>query len=155
MSSDERGIGNCIFCQIVNGTSPVSLVYEDDLVLVFPDIQPINPGHLLIIPKDHAPYLNDQAPEILGHILKVAAKVASAIRRSKIKCEGINIFVADGQAAGQEVFHFHLHVYPRFNGDGFGFKYDKSRHFIRIDRAELDRIAREIRWQVEHKPATP
>ncbi|GAI66298.1 unnamed protein product, partial [marine sediment metagenome] len=58
--------------------------------------------------------------------------------------EGINLFVADGDAAGQEVFHFHLHVYPRFEGDGFGFKYDRSKHFLYLNRPQLDEIAKEI-----------
>jgi histidine triad (HIT) family protein len=139
---------DCVFCQIVKGESPVSLVYEDDIISVFPTLEPINPGHLLIIPKKHAPYLSDLEEETASHIMIMASRLALAIRRSKFKCEGINIFVADGEAAGQDVFHFHLHVYPRFNGDGFGFKYDKSKHFVRMNRAEMDEIASEICFHI-------
>jgi histidine triad (HIT) family protein len=126
MVADREDQANCIFCQMLKGESPISLVYEDDKIAVFPTIEPVNPGHLIIIPKVHAPSLNDLDEETVGYIMKMAAKVAQAIRKSTFTCEGINIFVADGEAAGQDVFHFHLHVYPRFKGDGFGFKYDKT-----------------------------
>ena len=135
---------NCIFCKIIEGNSPVSIAYEDGKVLVFPPLGPVNEGHLLIIPKKHAPYLDDLDEETTLHIMKVARIIAAAIRKSKYRCEGINVFLADGEAAGQEVFHFHLHVYPRFKGDGFGFRYDRSRHFVHLNRPELDEIAKEI-----------
>jgi histidine triad (HIT) family protein len=136
---------NCIFCRILKGEYPVSLVYEDEIISVFPTIEPISPGHLLIIPKVHAPYLKDLEQETAGHIMIMAARLASAIRKSKYKCEGINIFVADGEAAGQDVFHFHLHVFPRFKEDGFGLKFDKSKNLVRMDRTAMDEIAGEIR----------
>lgn len=143
----EVGLG-CIFCQIVRGEAPVSLVYADDKISVFPTTEPVNPGHLLIIPKVHATFLSDLKPETAGHIMIIAARLAATIRKSRFKCEGINLFVADGEAAGQEVFHFHLHVYPRFRGDGFGFKYDKSKSFVWMKRTELDEIAQEIRSHI-------
>ena len=123
----------------------MSLVYEDEKVIVFPPLQPINKGHMLIIPKKHCPYMADLDEKTTLHIIKVARKIAAAIRKSKYKCEGINLFLADGEAAHQEVFHFHLHVYPRFKGDGFGFKYDEKKHFVHLDRDELDKIAKEIK----------
>lgn len=139
---------NCIFCKIIEGISPVSIAYEDEKVLAFPPIQPVNDGHILVVPKKHAPYLDDLDEQTTLHIIRIARKIAVAIRKSKYRCEGINLFVADGEAAGQEVFHFHLHVYPRFKGDGFGFKYDRSRHFVHLSRAELDEIAKEINRHV-------
>ncbi len=135
---------NCIFCKIIKGKSPVSIVYEDKKVLAFPPIQPVNQGHILVVPKKHAPYLDDLDEETTLHIMRIARKIAAAIRKSKYRCEGINLFVADGDAAGQEVFHFHLHVYPRFEGNGFGFKYDRSKHFLYLNRPQLDEIAKEI-----------
>ncbi len=143
MAKEDRS--NCVLCRIVEGKSPVSMVYEDDKIAVFPTIEPVNRGHLLIIPKVHAPYFKDVEEETAGQIMVMALKVARAIRNSSIKCEGINFFAADGEAAGQDVFHFHFHVYPRFKDDGFGFKYDKSRHFVRANRPELDEVAKEIR----------
>jgi histidine triad (HIT) family protein len=139
----------CILCQLVRGESPVSIVYEDEKILVFPTLEPVNPGHLLIIPKAHVAYLSDLEPEAAGYIMMIAHRLASAIKRSKYNCEGINLFVADGEAAGQEVFHFHLHIYPRYKGDGFGFKYDKTRHFVLMKRAEMDEIAGEIRAHIQ------
>jgi histidine triad (HIT) family protein len=136
---------NCIFCQIIAGKSPVSLVYQDDDIMVFPDIQPVNPGHLLVIPKIHAPYLADLKEETANAIMQMAIRLSKAIRKSNIHCEGINVFIADGEAAGQDVFHFHLHVIPRFQNDGFGLKYDKTRNFLRRDRASLDSVAGEIK----------
>lgn len=136
---------NCIFCKIIAGKAPVSIVYEDEKVLVFPPLQPVNKGHLLIIPKKHAPYFADLDENAAIHIMKVAKKFAAAIRKSKFKSDGINLFLADGEAAHQEVFHFHLHVYPRFLGDGFGFKYDLKKHFVEMKRPELDEVAQEIK----------
>ena len=140
---------NCVFCKILDGKLPVSSIYEDDKVLVLVDLQPINEGHLLIIPKYHAPYMKDVDIETLQHIIKIAKKMNEALRNSKFRCEGVNLFVADGEAAHQEVFHFHLHVYPRFKGDGFGFKYDKSKHFIKMKRERMEEIAKEISSKLE------
>lgn len=136
---------NCVFCSIIEGKSPVSLVYEDDKVLVFPTIEPVNTGHMLIVPKIHAPYSADLDEATTLHVIKIARKISAAIRKSGIKCEGINWFLADGEAAEQEVFHFHFHVYPRFKDDGFGFKYDRSKNFKIPSRNELDKIADKIK----------
>ena len=124
------------------------MVYEDEKIAIFPTLQPVNKGHLLIIPKKHSPCFKDLDPETAAYIMKTAQKVSCAIRKSRYKCEGINLFLADGEAAQQEVFHFHLHVYPRFAGDGFGFKYDKLKHFVRMERPELDKIAQEIKKHI-------
>ena len=136
---------NCIFCKIIKGKSPVSIVYEDDKVLVFPPLKPVNAGHILIVPKKHTPYLADLDEKTTLHIIKIARKISAAIRKSKYKCEGINWFLADGEAAHQEVFHSHFHVYPRFKRDGFGFKYDKKKNFVHMKRSELDKIVKEIK----------
>ncbi|MFO7991981.1 MAG: HIT family protein [Thermoplasmata archaeon] len=135
----------CVFCRIVEGKSPVSLVYEDDKVIVFPDLYPVNDGQMVVIPKKHIPYLKDLDEETHLHITKIARKVSDAIIRSDYKSEGINWFIADGEEAGQEIFHHHLILVPRFEGDGFEFKYDKKKHFIRREREQLDKVAEDIR----------
>jgi histidine triad (HIT) family protein len=140
---------NCILCKIVAGTSPVSLIYQDENIMVFPDLYPINPGHLLIIPKAHVTSMVDLEPEIAADMMKMAIRLDKAIRKSHFQCQGVNIFIADGEAAGQDVFHFHLHVIPRFSGDGFGFKYDKSKHFLKMERATLNDAAKEIKAILE------
>jgi histidine triad (HIT) family protein len=108
------------------------------------DIEPVNPGHILIIPNDHIPYLSDVDSNIAGHLFKVGQKISMAIRKSGLRCDGINFFLADGEAAMQEVFHVHLHVFPRFANDGFGFKYGEH-NFTKPDRSELDHAAESIR----------
>ncbi|WP_041450830.1 HIT family protein [Hoyosella subflava] len=112
----------CIFCDIVAGRAEASRVYEDDKVLAFMDIRPMTRGHLLVIPKTHATNLAELDPELAGPIFATAQRLAAAVRRSPLQPEGVNLFLADGAAAGQEVFHVHLHVLPRLVGDGFGLR---------------------------------
>lgn len=132
----------CIFCEIVAGTRPASVVYDDEITLAFMDINLVTPGHLLVIPKRHAPYLADLDESTGAHLFTIAMRLAAAIRHAPIRCEGINLFLADGEAAFQEVFHVHLHVFPRFAGDTFKIDADWS---VKPPRAELDAIAAEIR----------
>lgn len=145
---EKENIQNCVFCKILDGKLPVSMIYEDEKVAVFVDLQPVNEGHLLIIPKYHAPYMKDVDTDTLQHMMAIAQEMNAAIRRSDVKCEGVNLFVADGEAAQQEVFHCHLHVYPRYKGDDFGFKYDRAKHFIISDRERMDALASEIKKNV-------
>ena len=105
------------------------------------DIRPVTPGHLLIIPKRHAPYLADLDEATGARMFTVAMRLARALRGSELRCEGINLFLADGEAAFQEVFHVHLHVIPRFAGDTFRVDADWS---ITPLRAELDDIAAQV-----------
>jgi len=130
---------DCIFCKILNGELLASTIYEDEHIVVIVDLYPVNKGHLLIIPKSHAAYISDVADDILSHMIVFAKKMNKSLR-AFYDCDGVNFFLADGAAAGQEVFHCHLHVYPRFNDDGFGFKYD-TRHFQQLTRKEMDEIA--------------
>jgi histidine triad (HIT) family protein len=108
------------------------------------DIQPVNPGHILVIPNKHAACLIDLDQEMGAHLFRMAQRVAIALQHSGIKCEGVNLFLADGEAAGQEVFHVHLHVFPRFIGDGFGLKFG-PRYGMKPERAKLNTVAKQIR----------
>ena len=137
---------DCIFCAIRAGEAPASPVYEDDLVLAFLDIQPVNPGHTLVIPKVHASSLADLKPETGAHMFRVAQQVAGALRRTGLRCEGVNLFLADGEAAFQDVFHAHLHIIPRYKGDDFKISADWSQH---PSRAKLDEIAAQIKGHVK------
>ena len=133
----------CIFCAIVSGEAPASVVYDDPEILAFLDIRPVTPGHLLVIPKRHAPYLADLDEATGGRMFTVGMRLAAALRAAPhIRCEGVNLFLADGEAAFQEVFHTHLHVFPRFAGDTFGITADWS---VQPERAELDLTAAHIR----------
>lgn len=121
---------SCVFCKIVAGQLPSNTIYSDSQVVAFLDIRPVNPGHTLVVPKSHAASLAELKPELGGRLFQVAMQVAAALRRSGLKCEGVNVYVADGKAAFQEVPHIHIHVIPRFHGDAlrinFGADYGRS-----------------------------
>lgn len=136
---------NCIFCRILAGESPASFVYRDEQVAAFMDIQPVTTGHLLVIPVQHAPHLADLDPEAGAQIFRVGQRMAAALRQSGLPCEGVNLFLADGEAAGQEVFHAHLHVFPRYTGDGFGLRFPPGYRTNRPARDILDQTAAKIR----------
>jgi len=135
---------DCIFCEIVAGRASASLVYEDDLCAVFMDIQPVNPGHVLVIPKRHVVELAETTAEEWSRVTAVGQRTAAALRASDVRCEGVNLFLADGAAAGQEVFHAHLHVIPRYRGDGFGFRFPESYQEL-PGRTELDAVAADLK----------
>lgn len=109
----------CIFCRIASGELPASVVYEDEKTIAFLDIQPINPGHVLVVPKAHAESLVELSPEDAAQTMRVGQLLDKALRASELHCEGVNLLIADGKAAGQDVGHVHLHVFPRFEEDGF------------------------------------
>ncbi len=111
-------MSDCIFCQIVEGKIPSSKLYEDDAVLSFLDINPINPGHALVIPKKHVTSIFDIDDETLQKCIVVASRVARAIKKG-VKCEGMNVLQNNFRAAGQLIDHFHIHLIPRFENDGF------------------------------------
>lgn len=134
----------CIFCRILNNEAPASQVYRDEYVAAFMDIQPVTSGHVLIVPLRHAAYLSDVTPEDAGRMLQLAQRVSKAMFDSGIQCEGVNLFLANGEAAGQEVFHAHLHVIPRKRGDGFGLRFPAG-YGKRPSRQTLDDLAAEIR----------
>jgi histidine triad (HIT) family protein len=133
---------NCAFCAIVDGRADASVVYEDDRLLAFLDINPVTPGHLLVVPRDHLPALADVDDNLGGHMFNVAQRLAAALRSSDVRSDGVNMFYADGKAALQEVFHAHLHVFPRYPNDGFTIDANWGTNPARDD---LDAIAENIR----------
>ena len=135
---------SCIFCKIARGDIPASVVAETDTALAMMDIQPVNPGHVLVIPKSHATYLAELDAKIGGDVFQLAMRVAGGLRKSDVRCEGVSLYLADGKVAGQEVFHVHLHVIPRFEGDGFGVHYG-PKYGEHPAREELVRIAASIK----------
>ena len=133
-------MSNCVFCALVAGEREASVVYEDERLLGFMDLHPVNPGHVLLVPKEHATAMADVDEDTGVHVFRIAMRMQQAIRRSDVRCEGINLFVADGEAAFQDVFHFHLHVIPRFEGDPFKIE----ANWKEAPRSELDRAATSI-----------
>jgi len=124
------------------GTIPVSVAYEDSIIFAFMDIQPINPGHVVIIPKKHITYLAELDEDTGARLFKVTMKIAKAVRNSGVRCEGVNLFLADGEAAGQDEFHVHMHVIPRYKGDNFTIKPDYS---MKPTREDLNKLAQRIK----------
>jgi histidine triad (HIT) family protein len=131
----------CVICEIAAGRAPASMVHSDDTVIAFLDIRPVNAGHLLVVPREHAAGLSDLDPAAGSAVFAVAQRLAGALRTCGVPCEGVNLFLADGEVAGQEVPHVHLHVLPRLPGDGF--RLDVK--FLSPDRADLDATAGRIR----------
>jgi histidine triad (HIT) family protein len=137
----EAAEDSCVFCAIVAGRSEASLVREDEDVIAFMDVRPVTTGHLLVVPRKHAESLETLDEDLGARLFRVAHRLAGTLRRSGLPCDGVNIFVADGTVAGQEVFHVHLHVVPRTAGDGFAVRARRGTP----GRAELDESARQIR----------
>ncbi len=111
---------NCIFCKIIKGELPCTKVYEDDLVIAFLDIAPVNKGHVLIVPKKHFMSLTSVPTEYLEAMMRVAPVIAQAAVR-EIDGDAFNLHLSNGQCAGQVIPHAHLHVIPRRATDGFSF----------------------------------
>lgn len=109
---------NCIFCKIVRGELPSTKVYEDEKTLAFLDITPINPGHTLVIPKKHATDVFEIEEEEWATLMKSARKLAHALEKS-LGAHGVNVDTNNRKAAGQVIFHSHVHVIPRYDDDGF------------------------------------
>ncbi len=108
---------DCIFCKIVAGQIPCTKVFEDRLVLSFMDICPLNKGHLLVIPKDHYETILDIPADIYGHLASTICRIAKAVKDS-LNPDGMNVMQLNGRAANQVVPHVHLHLVPRWTGDG-------------------------------------
>lgn len=142
-----ENVEDCVFCQIVLGNSPGSVFYEDDVVMALMTIGPITEGHTMVIPKTHSAYLADLEEQTGRHLWTVAQRAAAAIRVSGLQCEGVNFFLADGEAAFQEIFHVHLHVFPRFEGDSFRLVADWGK---KPTRSELDEVAVKLRSAYDH-----
>jgi diadenosine tetraphosphate (Ap4A) HIT family hydrolase len=106
---------NCIFCKIVQKQAPSSMIYEDESVIAFLDIKPINEGHVLVISKEHYEGIFDVPSELLGKIHKVSKTVANAVKQA-VQADGVSIVQQNGKAANQVVFHIHVHVIPKFIG---------------------------------------
>jgi histidine triad (HIT) family protein len=131
----------CVFCRILAHRSPASMVYEDEACAAFMDVNAINPGHTLVVPCQHAPGLADLDPEAGAAMFRLAQRLAHALRNSGLRCEGVNLMLADGEVAGQQVMHVHMHVLPRYPGDGFGFRHGFRQH---PHRSDLDDMAARI-----------
>ena len=110
---------NCIFCKIANGEIPAATLYEDENFRVILDLGPASKGHALILPKFHAANIYELPDEMAAKAMILAQKMATAMTEA-LKCDGFNIVQNNGECAGQTVFHFHMHLIPRYKGDNVG-----------------------------------
>ena len=110
---------NCIFCKIANGEIPAATLYEDENFRVILDLGPASKGHALILPKSHAANIYELSDEMAAKAMILAKKMAIAMTEA-LKCDGFNIVQNNGECAGQTVFHFHMHLIPRYKGDQVG-----------------------------------
>ncbi len=134
----------CIFCRIARGTQPSTKIFEDENLMAFMDFKPITKGHVLIIPKEHVELLTELEDHLVGEMFIAAKRVGLALKKSKLNCRGINYILADGTEAGQEIFHAHLHVVPRYRGDGFGLRMPEK-DIEETDEKRLERTAAKIK----------
>lgn len=110
----DRG---CVFCAIVEGRAPAEVVFEDAETLAFMDINPANPGHTLVIPKRHVRNIYGMDEETAAAVMRTTVRIANAIKAA-LQPDGMNLIQSNERAGGQDIFHFHLHIIPRWHGDG-------------------------------------
>ncbi len=133
---------HCIFCDIIQGAAEVSVCYEDTDSIAFMDIQPVNAGHVLVVSRQHFESFLDLPKELGTHLFDVAMQLAPAIRKVS-GADGMNVIVSSGAAAGQDIYHFHIHLIPRRRGDGFDVRLPFGDSEM-PDRTELDMMAARI-----------
>jgi histidine triad (HIT) family protein len=125
--ADASGDTNCVFCRIVSGEIPSARVLETSFAVAFLDIQPLNPGHTLIVPRSHHPQLSDLPEEIATHVGSLLPQLCRAVK-SATGAAGLNVVVNNGQVAGQTIDHCHWHIIPRFVGDPIHWPWTQGRY---------------------------
>jgi len=109
-------MNDCLFCKIVSGEIPCNKIYEDENFLAFLDINPVNKGHILVIPKKHSKNILEIDSKTIENLIVVVKKLSKKIKKT-LKADGINIIINNELEAGQIIFHTHVHIIPRFAGD--------------------------------------
>lgn len=143
-------VDDCIFCDIVTGDLPSRIVYEDDQILAFLDVNPVSRGHTVVIPKTHHETLADMPSELNDSFGKIQARLVPIIERA-VNADGTTVGVNNGKVAGQEVPHIHAHIIPRFDGDSGGALHSIMTPGPDLSDNELDEIA--IRITDNNSPA--
>ena len=134
---------SCIFCKIVRKQAPASIIYEDESTIVFLDLRPLNVGHTLVIPKAHYVDIFDIPEKELSQMHRVSKLVSFGVKKVT-KADGISIIQQNGKAAGQDIFHIHVHVVPRFEGQ----KLPPFSELREAERAKLDEMAKKIKQEL-------
>ena len=137
---NRKETDHCVFCRIVRGEIPATVVHQDELTLAFMDIGSVNPGHMLVAAKPHVENLQGMDDHLAAAMFRTAARVARAAERA-LHPHGISVYQANGVAAGQTVFHAHIHVLPRWENDGMTFTWPVKNP----PREELEKMAAQLR----------
>ncbi len=132
-------MNECIFCKIVNGERKANIIYEDELVLGFMDINPINEGHILLIPKQHKLDLDELTTEESNRIMEVS-KLMVKVLKNKYPLDGYSMMQNGG--AFNDIGHYHLHIFPRYKNDGFGWNFGK------VKNMDLKKVGQEIASEI-------
>lgn len=135
---------DCVFCKIIAGDIPAFRVYENDDTIAFMDINPLHPGHVLVIPKEHSANVYEVSDEAIAVAARTARRVARAVN-AVVEPDGLNVLQCNGPAAGQSVFHFHMHVLPRRLDDGAALNWE----VIPGNMEEIGALAEKIRARIE------
>jgi len=135
---------SCVFCKIARKQASAALVYEDESVMAFLDIRPLSEGHTLVIPKEHYATIFEIPEELVAHLHRIVKRVALAVKKAT-EADGISIIQQNGKAAGQEIFHLHVHVIPRFEGQ----KLMRFSETSEVDKEKLNQVAANIRWHMQ------
>ncbi len=130
---------NCIFCKISAGQVPASFVFQSEEVFAIMSLDQPNPYKVLVVPRSHIENIYDLSATDAAHIFQATVKIARAIREAS-GCDGLNLVQSNGRAGQLEIFHFHLHLVPRFNDDGILLSWENTQ----TERSELNRMAEEI-----------
>ena len=133
-------MSDCIFCKIANGEIPSYTVYEDDNFRAIMDIAPASKGHIIILPKQHAKDIFELDEDMASKIYVVAKKIAKVVK-DVTKCDGVNVLQNNGEAAGQTVFHLHMHVIPRWNNDNIKITWEQTQ----VEKDTLQSLAEDIK----------
>jgi histidine triad (HIT) family protein len=135
--------GVCVFCKIVRKEAPASCVYEDEYVMAFLDIRPLNEGHTLVIPKKHYETIFEVPEEEVAYLYRIVKRVALAVKKG-VNADGISITQHNGSAAGQDIFHVHVHVIPRYEGQ----KLPRFEEVQEVSREKMDGVASKLRQYI-------
>jgi len=140
---------SCIFCKIADKKASAIIIYENKKIISFLDIMPINKGHILISPISHFESFTEIPDEVISEMFSLAKRMDMALRKSEYAYEAVNLFMADGTDAGQEVPHVHLHIIPRVKDDGFGLKFPAN-YSGKPDKEELINIGKHLKMIFEN-----
>lgn len=152
MANEEQQ--QCVFCHIASGKIPAKKVYDDEKVIAVLDINPAAPGHILVIPKNHAAIMPQMGEDLVAHIGMLSKQLSNALIRA-LKIEGTSIFVANGVAAGQRAPHFLLHVIPRSQNDGIGLQPSVVKIDEKAAKEAFDNLSAAVAKQFGKEPPKP